>query len=103
MRENSWRGNVRELQDTLERAVILGKGGVIKPVHLIFEKDHSAKSNCEENNFVFGPLDKETKKVIKKALQLTSSKIYDKDGAAALLKMKSTILQSKIKKPKIIP
>ena len=101
LRENSWRGNVRELQNTLERAVILSNAGVIKPVHLIFEKENSAKSNCEETESSVQSLDEETKKIIKKALQLTNGKIYGKDGAAALLKMKPTTLQSKMKKLKI--
>jgi len=99
--ENTWRGNVRELQNTLERAVILSKDGVIKPAYLIFEKDHSAKSNCEENNSAVDSLDEELKKIIKKALALTNGKIYGKDGAAALLKMIPTTLQSKMKKLKI--
>ncbi|MDP2365459.1 MAG: sigma 54-interacting transcriptional regulator [Ignavibacteria bacterium] len=98
---NAWRGNVRELQNTLERAVILSKDGIIKPAHLIFEKDYPVKSNCEEDNSTVGSLDEETKKIIKKAITLTNGKIYGKDGAAALLKMKPTTLQSKIKKLKI--
>ena len=101
LQENAWRGNVRELQNTLERAVILSKDGILKPAHLIFEKDHSAKNNCGEINAAVGSLDEETKIIIKKALQLTSGKIYGKDGAAALLKMKPTTLQSKMKKLKI--
>ena len=98
---NAWRGNVRELQNTLERAVILSKDGIIKPAHLIFEKDYPVKSNCEEDSSAIGSLDEETKKIIKKAITLTNGKIYGKDGAAALLKMKPTTLQSKIKKLKI--
>jgi len=98
---NTWRGNVRELQNTLERAVILSKDGIIKPAHLIFEKDYPVKSNCEEDSSAIGSLDEETKKIIKKAITLTNGKIYGKDGAAALLKMKPTTLQSKIKKLKI--
>ncbi len=98
LRENSWQGNVRELQNTLERAVILSKDGVIKPSHLIFEKNKSAKSECEEKKTSLKSFDEETKKIIELALKLTNGKIYGKDGAAELLKMKPTTLQSKIKK-----
>ena len=101
LRDNLWRGNVRELQNTLERAVILSNAGVIKPAHIIFEKDRSSICNCDENNSTVGSLEEETKKVIIKALQLTNKKIYGKDGAAALLKMKPTTLQSKMKKMNI--
>lgn len=96
--ENSWRGNVRELQNTLERAVILSNTGVIKPTHLIFEQTQFEKNNYEEANSSVKSLEEETKIIIKKALQLTNGKIYGKDGAAALLKVKPTTLQSKIKK-----
>jgi transcriptional regulator with GAF, ATPase, and Fis domain len=98
LRENSWRGNVRELQNTLERAVILSNTGVIKPTHLIFEQTQFEKNNYEEANSSVKSLEAETKIIIKKALQLTNGKIYGKDGAAALLKVKPTTLQSKIKK-----
>lgn len=101
--ENSWHGNVRELQNTLERAVILSKDGIIKPVHLVFEKNQKSRKDCEEVNSTTASLDEETKKIIKKALSLTNGKIYGKDGAAALLKVKPTTLQSKMKKLKIIP
>jgi len=43
----------------------------------------------------------EMRKVILKALRKTGGKIYGTDGAAAMLDMKPTTLQSKIKKLKI--
>jgi transcriptional regulator with GAF, ATPase, and Fis domain len=101
LRDNFWHGNVRELQNTLERAVILSTDGLIKPVHLIFEKDHKSENDCEENNSAVNSFDEETKKIINKALKLTDGKIYGKDGAAEMLKIKPTTLQSKMKKLKI--
>ncbi len=101
LQENNWQGNVRELQNTLERAVILSRGGIIKPVHLVFERGNYEKDFHHEMDPSINSLDDEMRKVIKKALQLTNKKIYGKDGAAALLKIKPTTLQSKIKKLKI--
>jgi DNA-binding NtrC family response regulator/pSer/pThr/pTyr-binding forkhead associated (FHA) protein len=34
----AWPGNIRELRNVIERAVLLAQGGVIEPVHLPFEK-----------------------------------------------------------------
>jgi len=101
LRENNWFGNVRELQNTLERAAILSKDGTIKTSHLIFEKNSRSNDNCEDKEKTVQSLDEETKKIIKKALDLTNGKIYGNDGAAAILKMKPTTLQSKMKKLKI--
>lgn len=99
---NIWYGNVRELQNTLERAAILSKDGVIKATHIIFEKENYQKSDFVEINSSIRSFEEETKKIIVRALKLTNGKIYGKDGAAELLKMKPTTLQSKIKKLKII-
>jgi len=33
-----WKGNVRELENTIERAVLLGKGDVFSPKHFLFEE-----------------------------------------------------------------
>lgn len=32
-----WKGNVRELENSIERAVLLGKGAVLLPKHLFLE------------------------------------------------------------------
>lgn len=96
--DNPWYGNVRELQNILERAIILSRNGIIKPEHLVFEK---YKPNLNTNKEKFNTLnsfEEEMKRVIENALILTNGKIYGKDGAAALLKLKPTTLQSKIKK-----
>ncbi len=98
--ENDWHGNVRELQNTLERAAILSKDGTIRPSHLIFEKHKNTKI-ANENNLSIGSFEEETKRIIKKALEICNGKIYGKDGAATLLKLKPTTLQSKMKKLKI--
>lgn len=98
LRENYWHGNVRELQNTLERAVILSKNGIIKAEHLVFEVNPKIPTDCEEEKLKVLSFEEETKKIIEKALALTNGKIYGKEGAAELLKMKPTTLQSKIKK-----
>ncbi len=92
-----WHGNVRELQNTLERAIILCNYGAIKPEHIIFEHEE-IKNNSNEGDNTVDPFDEEVKKIILKALKKSNGKIYGPDGAASILKLKPTTLQSKMKK-----
>lgn len=39
LKENSWRGNVRELFNVLERAAIMAQGSAIEPGHLLLEEE----------------------------------------------------------------
>lgn len=96
--ENPWYGNVRELQNILERAIILSKNGIIKPEHLVFEKYKPSPVTNKDKSIYIESFEEEVKRVIENALALTNGKIYGKDGAAALLKLKPTTLQSKMKK-----
>ncbi len=100
LRNNYWHGNVRGLQNTLERAVILSRNGFIQPNHILFEERETTKPSGYAEGEV-GSFDAEVKKIIKKAIDKTGGKIYGKDGAAELLKIKPTTLQSKMKKLKI--
>jgi DNA-binding NtrC family response regulator len=38
LKNNPWRGNVRELFNVLERAAIVAEGGIIEPAHLLLEE-----------------------------------------------------------------
>ncbi|MDD3146777.1 MAG: sigma 54-interacting transcriptional regulator, partial [Candidatus Riflebacteria bacterium] len=97
--ENSWPGNVRELQNTIERALINCRGSQIRPQHIIFESQ-AAPANTSENSgsSEIADFDSEVARIIRRALQLTNGRIYGENGAAHLLKLKPTTLQSKMKK-----
>jgi transcriptional regulator with GAF, ATPase, and Fis domain len=97
LKNYSWHGNVRELQNTLERAIILCNYGVIKPEHIIFEYEEINHDTAESDDTI-AAFDEEVKKIILRALRKSKGKIYGADGAAALLKLKPTTLQSKMKK-----
>lgn len=98
LKNNYWHGNVRELQNTLERAVILSKDGIIKSEHLHFERNYNSIETNDNSKEPIESFENETAKIIRRALKQTKGKIYGADGAAVLLKMKPTTLQSKIKK-----
>ena len=97
--ENAWPGNVRELQNTVERALINCRGGQIEPEHIFFEAQVKLLSaGCEAADTAVADFETEIGRVITRALQQCGGRIYGKDGAAALLNLKPTTLQSKMKK-----
>lgn len=102
-----WPGNVRELQNAISRGVLLSRGDLIKCQHLgLYHNalmpaasqfaDHSSTS--VESQPPFPSMEALQKRHIENALARTDGKIYGENGAAALLKMKPTTLQSRIKK-----
>jgi transcriptional regulator with GAF, ATPase, and Fis domain len=98
-----WPGNVRQLLNALERASILSQGRLIETNHII-TGGSPADSFCmdteisQEGGSQFFSFDQMVTIYLKKALTLTGGKIYGKDGAAEILGMKPTTLQSKLKK-----
>jgi transcriptional regulator with GAF, ATPase, and Fis domain len=103
----SWPGNVRELQNAVSRAVLLAKEGVVDCRHLRL-KDNTFSPDmllpaghtegAPEPQASFPSMTSLEKTHIEKALIRTTGKIYGEDGAAVLLEMKPTTLQSRIKK-----
>lgn len=112
-----WRGNVRELKNVVERAVILAQGKEIRAEHLVpgtreryaqnqhgqkisiaAEKNKEASAAGNISSEKIPTFDESQRKIIKEALKASNGKIYGKDGAAALLGLKPSTLQSKIKK-----
>jgi transcriptional regulator with GAF, ATPase, and Fis domain len=97
----NWPGNIRELQNTVERAVILSQGGPLQ-----FElPDTNASQPSSSRSLtppVSGPLTRaelkrHERESIVAALKQTRGKIFGADGAAELLGMKPTTLASRIK------
>ncbi|GEM_PF-187690 len=91
-----WPGNIRELQNIIERAVILAKGDILKTNGLLGEfketNDHqSLKTSLEEVE----------KQHILKILKETDWQINGEGGAAQILEINPSTLRSRIKKLKI--
>jgi len=95
-----WYGNVRELRNSIERAAILARGGIIHAEHIISYRDQ--RQAMHENVLIekseIGSLEEIEKHHIEKILMQTNGKIYGTDGAAAILGLKPSTLQSKMKK-----
>ncbi len=99
----SWPGNVRELVNTLERATILQPKGEIDAAHLALGGT-VAKAPRSPSSGSFPtmlPLHEHERRYLAQALRRTNGKIYGADGAAQLLGLKPTTLQSKLKKHRL--
>jgi formate hydrogenlyase transcriptional activator len=90
-----WPGNIRELQNVLERSVILTRGAVLQvPISDLIGKTAPVPLNARPS------LDVETteRATILKALEDSRGQVGGPDGAAARLGLKRTTLQSRIRK-----
>ena len=100
-----WPGNVRELQNTIERTVILSRGG---PLHFDLTWSKATQAPRERTIKVSEPvlrtrdeLKRQERDAIAAALEQTAGKIFGPGGAAELLGMKPTTLISRIKTLKL--
>jgi transcriptional regulator with GAF, ATPase, and Fis domain len=105
LRRYSWPGNIRELQNVIERGVILSRGGPLRlDLALPPDKSDIALRRPGERD-IAGPTDFVTDREFRQrerqnlfaALVNAGWKIYGRDGAAALLGMKPTTLISRMK------
>jgi len=95
---HDWPGNIRELQNSLERAVILADGG---PLHLEISPPPtptapSSSPAATSPLLTRRELKQQEREAITAALAQTGGKVSGPDGAAALLGMKPTTLYSRI-------
>ena len=67
----AWPGNVREIQHTIERAVILGDGSMLKPENFLF---HTTSKQKKEEEVVLN-LEQLERQAIEKALRISNGNI----------------------------
>jgi transcriptional regulator with GAF, ATPase, and Fis domain len=98
--EQQWRGNVRELINTLERATILSRGP-----ELALEQGSAAipdvmevKEQAHEDESTILTLQEMERRHIERALKITGGKLYGEDGSADLLGINPNTLRSRMKK-----
>ena len=106
----SWPGNIRELQNVIERAVILARGGPLRldlalPPNIVETRSRRFEARRPAANQGHFVTDREFRKRerlnLLAALVQAGWRIYGKNGAAALLGMKPTTLASRMKTLKI--
>jgi len=106
LKNYDWPGNARELQNVIERAVIISKSG-----KLIFDlpqgntvqgsSSSSTKADKTKENdkvLTFDEIKQLERENIQKALEKTNWKIFGEDGAAELLGTRPTTLTSRIQR-----
>ena len=88
----SWPGNVRELENIIERAEIIKRGNKLDL------SDSLPKNIGIPHEEEITTLDENERSYILKALEFSNWKISGERGAAKLLGIKRTTLESRIKK-----
>jgi transcriptional regulator with GAF, ATPase, and Fis domain len=97
LRDYHWPGNIRELRNVIERAMILSRGPKL------YVKLSNAPLRPVAVKATAGSLDEAELTIIRQAIEQCNWRIRGANGAAALLKMKPTTLESRIKKLGLAP
>jgi formate hydrogenlyase transcriptional activator len=97
LREYHWPGNVRELRNVIERAMILNHGP-----RLCIKLGHTTLRPVALTATA-GSLDEAERAIILQAVEQCNWRIRGSNGAAALLDIKPTTLESRIKKLGLVP
>ena len=103
LQQYDWPGNLRELRNVIERAVITAVSGTLR-IEVPRNEPVSNKSSKETNQetavnvISVEELKQRERENMLAALEKTQWKVYGRQGAAELLSMKPTTLASKIKK-----
>ena len=99
LRSYSWPGNIRELQNVIERAVIVSEGDVLS----IDESWLSTEAGAAEpaTGMLSKLPPKQEKEIIEAALAETQGRVSGASGAARKLGIPSTTLESRIRSLKI--
>jgi formate hydrogenlyase transcriptional activator len=94
-----WLGNVRELEHLIERSLLLTSGSILKEIHLPKIDRNEAINNIDEEKIK--SIHENERDHILSILKRCKGKISGIGGAAEILSIPATTLNSKIKKFKI--
>jgi transcriptional regulator with GAF, ATPase, and Fis domain len=86
----SWPGNIRELQNVLERACILARGAVVEIAEALTDRAHPGSASNLQT------LQEAERAAIYRALQTTGWRIGGSKGAALLLDVNPSTLRSRM-------
>jgi PAS domain S-box-containing protein len=97
-----WPGNIRELQNAVERAVIVSRGGPLQfelpePKPVVVTEVAPARLAAQPTLLTREELKRQERDNIVRALKQSNGKVFGPGGAAELLGMKPTTLASRIR------
>jgi formate hydrogenlyase transcriptional activator len=98
LKRYDWPGNIRELQNLIERSVILTTGNTLQITMPEFADKTATAPQHSRPSYI--PQSVERERIIR-ALEEAKGQVGGPDGAAARLGLKRTTLQSRIRKYKI--
>ena len=97
----NWSGNIRELQNIVERSVILASGDVLSVDESWFFKEPFQPSPRVQASRPFGGEEREEREIIEAALAKSRGRVWGAEGAAAKLGIPPSTLDYRIKALKI--
>jgi formate hydrogenlyase transcriptional activator len=97
---HTWPGNIRELENFIERAVILTRGSELKVplAELQAEADSEGAATPADGQIKFASLAENERRHIEEVLRHTKGVIGGKGGAAEILQLPVSTLRSRMKK-----
>jgi len=96
LQDYDWPGNIRELEHLIERSMLLAEGDTINKVDL--PNPNSAANFAQGDHFKIKTMEEMEREHILSILKMCKGKIFGAAGAAEILNIPSTTLNSKIKK-----
>ena len=96
-----WPGNIRELQNVIERSVILSSGDVLSVDELWLSKETSPPRFRSEAEAAFKGTSRSEREIIEAALAESRGRVSGPSGAAAKLRLAPSTLDHRIKALKI--
>ncbi len=103
LRQYDWPGNIRELQNVIERAVILARGGRLRLDVALADLPAFAPESADATDVIMTERERRARERanLVKALERTGGRIYGAGGAAELLGLNPTTLASRLRAFKI--
>ncbi len=96
-----WPGNIRELQNVIERSIILSSADVFSVDELWLSKRASPQASRAETSPALNVEPRSEREIIEAALAETRGRVSGPSGAAAKLRIPPSILETRIKVLKI--